>query len=147
MKKLFSLIALFAFVAITFGQSTSPRFGTSANEDNTGRVLTYLWKTPAVYSGTVTVGYNGYNATVKPAAFSSSVTPTVIANVASAFAGDQLTFIFSGGTYASGGSAIVTFATNFLSTGTVAIAASKTSVVRFIFNGAKWVEVARAVNQ
>ena len=40
MKKLFSLLFLIAIVAFANAQSTTPRFGTAKNDDNTGRVCT-----------------------------------------------------------------------------------------------------------
>ncbi len=144
MKKLISILSIMFAVAFVSAQVVLPRYSTTSNGDNTGRVLTYAYKTPAVYSGTTQVASFAYSTTIKPAAFTSTVTPVVTANVSTSYADDRLTFIFS---TSSTGSVVVTFATNFLTTATVAITPSKTSVITFVFNGAKWVEVSRAVNQ
>jgi len=41
MKKIIGIIVLLSAVVLCSAQSTSPRFGTLKNQDNTGRVLTY----------------------------------------------------------------------------------------------------------
>lgn len=101
MKKLFSILFLVAFTLTVNAQSTSPRFGTTANKDNTGRALTYGY-TSATYAATLTPApdkfVNYYKVTLTGAA-------TINITVTNAKLGDTWIYIASG----SGGSRITTF--------------------------------------
>lgn len=139
MKNLF-ITLLFSLVLIT--SASAQRFGTTAGNDNTGRVITYDWKTPT-YTSTVTVAANASVTMIMPAAFSGTVTPVVNANVTNCKKGDKLEYIFTG---ATGVAATITFNTNFKSTGTLAVTGAKYSTISFIFNGTYWIEERRAAN-
>lgn len=144
MKKLISLFAFLIAFTVAMAQFTTPRFGTKPNEDNTGRVLTYAYTTPAVYSGTVTVYTSTYESVIKPAAFTGTVAVTLRAGVTAAHVCDRLEFMFVGGSTAS---ATVTFDTNFkVSSATTVVGASKKTIIFFRFDGVAWLEEERTEN-
>lgn len=156
------LLSLLAVLAISFVSSqvttatTSPRWGAgSPKEDNTGRVLTY-----AVISTTDVTSATLDTITIAPNAWETLVcmkTGTAITNLADSVCykfssknttyrlGDQTTFMISKGTGAGkikfGGSQFI------LSTASaaVALAANKSLIMWFRFNGTKWIETARVV--
>ena len=141
MKNLF--IVLFALVSVTAtAQSTSPKFGTTPNNDNTGRALTYGYKaiTDAAGADSTTLVLSMYSSTVKIALTDSFClkSPTVKnSNV-----GDRLTIIATG---ASGNKLkFVTASSNWIAASSSATLSSNgRSVINFVFDGAKWVEEAR----
>lgn len=142
MKKYFSiligLLVLTAFTAITtFGQSTTPRFGTTKGADNTGRILTYSYK------------LNTYAATdsVKPAAFENvfkttlTGAQTIKADVTKGKVCDKLVMIYN----ATGAARTVTFSTGLVvSASTLVVDSAQKATISFIHDGAKWVETSRA---
>ncbi len=133
MKKFLSIIFLVTLTLGGFAQSTSPRFGVGANQDNTGRVLTYKYLAPA-YSATYTVVANAYETTVKFGQLTGAI--TLVANVTQSYAADKLSMIF----VADGTNRVVTFSTGFASGGNITVNASTTMTVNFVFNGVGWVE-------
>jgi hypothetical protein len=139
MKK-FLIVASFALALITTtvnAQSTTPRFGTAANQDNTGRALNYKLITTAA-TATYTIAPNAYETVVRPTTI-TSVTQ-FNATVTNAKLGDNLTCFFFGTPKGS----TVTFNTNFLvSASTIVVDSAQTSVVQFRFNGAKFQETGR----
>lgn len=137
MKKIFSIaiVALFTLTALT---SNAQRWGTSDNKDNTGRVVTYKELTPA-YSATVTVTPNASYTYVKPAALTGEL--TVNATETNAKKYDEITFIFTCDTSIR----IVTFGTNFVSSGTLTLVASKQGTARFVYDGSNYVEISRTI--
>ncbi len=136
-----------AFVGLSLSvsaQHTVPRFGITPNADNTGRVLTYVYKTPVIYTSTTTVSPNASVTIIKPGIFTTTATAVVKAGVKDSWVGDELTFLFSGNATAS---ETITFSTNFLTTTTVTCTASKKTVITFVFDGVAWIEKSRALNQ
>lgn len=118
---------------------TTPRFGTTPeNKDNTARVLTYDYQTPA-YAATLAIAPKYYKTVVKPATLTGAM--TVNATETDSHACDELVFIFT----ADGTARTVTFGTNFVSAGTLTAAISKQTVIRFIYDGANYVEMGRFV--
>lgn len=156
-KYILSLIAIFA-ISLGIAQSTAtttPRFGIVKNDDNTGRVLTY-----AVISTTDLTQATLDTITITPNAFRTYVymkTGTTIINLADSVCykfsskntqyrlGDEVFFMISKGTGAGkikfGGSQFI------LSTASaaVAVAANKTLIMGFIWNGVKWAEGHRMI--
>jgi len=119
--------------------STTPRFATTPeNKDNTGRVITYDFQTPA-HAATLAVAPKYFDTTVKLAELTGAV--TINATTTNAYAGDILKFLF----IADGTNRVVTFGTNMASTGTLTVTASKKATASFIFNGTTYVESGRAI--
>ena len=116
----------------------TPRVVTGPNQDTTGRVITQDYQ--AVTSGatiaiTPTAQFTLYNVSQLAAA------ATINATVTEMYIGDEVTFLFS----ADGTNRIVTFGTNFVSSGTVTVTASKKATVKGVFDGAAIRIVAREV--
>ena len=155
MKKVLSILFLFALTLTVSAQITAPRFGTTKNADNTGRGLTY-----AVVTTTDVTAATLDTILLAPNAFETLVcmkTGTVMTNLADSVCykfssttgnyklGDVVVFMISKGTGAGkikfGGSQYV------LSTASsaVALAANKSLIMRFRWNGSKWIEESRVV--
>ncbi len=156
MKKLLFILISFLAINLASAQSTAtttPRFGTATKDDNTGRVLTY-----AVISTTDLAQATLDTLTIQPNAYQTLVcmkVGTAMQNLSDSVCykfsskntvyrlGDQVTFMISKGTGAGkikfGGSQYI------ISTAStaVAIAANKTLIITFVYNGTKWVEVSR----
>lgn len=140
MKKLlsiFALVGLFAFASSA--QITTPRFGTTPNKDNTGRVLTYKLIEPA-FATPYAVVANAYETTVRIDSLTAAQTLT--ATVTNCRIADKLTIIFKADTLTAG--RVVTFSTGFVSAGTLTVDKSQKASILFTFDGVKWVETARA---
>ena len=141
MKNLIILILL-AFIGTTVSaQSTSPRFGTSAKDDNTGRVLTYskLSATDAAGADSTVLYTNAYS-TVVAIALTDSFTLKSPA-VKKCFYSDRMTIIASG----ASGKKLKFTGTNWVTAGTATLSSGGKAVINFVFDGAKWVEEARVV--
>lgn len=154
MKKLIFLFLL-AFTFSVSAQITAPRFGTTKSQDNTGRVLTYAVVTTTDVTSatldTITLLPNAYETLVcmKTGTVMTNLTDSVCYKFSSTTdknkLGDIVTFMISKGTGAGkikfGGSQYV------LSTesAAVALAANKSLIMRFRWNGSKWIEEARVV--
>lgn len=145
MKNFFlSIIAIFAFF-LSFGvnaQSTSPRYGTSVNNDNTGRAFTYKYTsiTDAAGADSVAVvpAYSGniYRVTlVDSLTFKQPV-------ITKSYAGDEITIVASA---ASGTPKLKFTGSNWLTAGTATLSTNKRAVITLIFDGAKWIEKSRVV--
>jgi len=155
MKKIILIAILGLFASCAVAQVTSPRFGTTKNDDNTGRVLTYAIVTTtdvtAATLDTILLTPNAYETLV------CMKTGTAITNLADSVCykfssktgtyklGDRVTFTISKGTGAGkikfGGSQYI------LSTASaaVALAANKSLIMTFRWNGQKWIECERVV--
>lgn len=118
--------------------STTPRFGTTPGDDNTGRVLSLDLKRPA-YAATVNLKPNAS----KTFAFFATLTGAITINVdtSRAFAGDQLVIVLA----SDGTSRTATFGTGTKSVGTIAPAISKKATTTFVFDGTDWVETGRGI--
>lgn len=115
----------------------------SPNQDITSAVLSNAFQTPT-FASTLSLVFNAFFTLVQ-LAITGAI--TINLGVGSAgnppFVGDEVTFLFSNGT---GGSLTVTIGTGALVTAaTIVIPAGKTSNITFLFNGAAWVEQARAI--
>lgn len=134
MKKLVSILFLFAFVLFASAQYTSPRFGVLANQDNTGRVLTYAYQTPT-FSSSKVITCNAYETTVKMGTLTGAQTLT--ANVTSCHAGDKLNLLLTD----DGSGRVVTFSTGFASGGNITMGSSAKASLYFVFNGVGWFQL------
>lgn len=146
MKNIISLLFLLALSVSMYAQSTSPRFGTGVR-DNTGRVLNYKLVTPAAdATGNDTVFFSpdAWETIVR-----SSVNITDSVNykpsLRNAQLGDNLIVMVSKGT----GSGAIRFPSS-LFTCDVAIsrytlAANKTAVFVFKFNGTRYHMVTKTI--
>lgn len=149
MKKIISLLFIIACTSCVVAQTT-PRFGITKNNDNTGRVLTHaLITTTDVTSATldtIVVRPNAWETIFRPSANIADSVCYKFASVNMTYSlGDICTFMVAKGTGAGkikfGGSVVI------LSTASaaVALAANKSCVIRFRWNGSKWIEEFRMV--
>ncbi len=132
MKKLLSI----AFIGLAFtlsAQVTTPRFGTTPNKDNTGRILTYSYLTPA-YATPYTFIANNSETTIKMATLTGAL--TVNSTVTKCQAADKLNLVFT----ADGSNRIVSLATGFTAQNDTVLA-NTTHYLTFIFNGVKWIRL------
>lgn len=122
-------------------QSTSPRWGTGANNDNTGRVLTYAYKsiTDAAGADSTQLVNTAYSTTVRVALVDSFYFKNP--NVTKSYASDRLVIVASG----ASGTKLKFNNTNFISAGTATLSTNGRAVISFVFDGAKWVEDGRYV--
>lgn len=118
--------------------ATDPKFGTTPNQDNTYRMLNNGYVNPA-YAATLAYTPIHHNTIYKPAALTGAVTLNL--TVTNANVGDMFTYIAT----ASGATRITTFGTGFISAGTLSAADAKQVTAKFIFDGAKFVEISRFV--
>lgn len=145
MKNFIILAALFtiSLFCSTFeldAQATVPRFGTTKNKDNTGRVLTYKYSTPT-YRATDTIVANAYETIVKMGTLTGA--QTIRATLTNCKVGDKLEIMFTCDTLTAG--RVVTFSTGFVvSASTLTVDASQKATISFIFDGVAWIETARA---
>lgn len=146
MKKIISLLFLLSFSVSMYAQSTSPRFGTGVR-DNTGRVLTYKLVTPAADAAgndTVFFSPNAWETIVR-----SSVNITDSVNYKPSLKnvqlGDNLIVMVSKGT----GSGAVRFPSTLFTCDVAisryTIAANKTAVFVFKFNGTRYHMVSKTI--
>lgn len=146
MKKITALLFLVAISLVTFAQSTTPRFGIAKNQDNTGRVLTYALATTndAAGNDTISVTPNAWETILRP---SSNLTDSVNirAYLTKAKLGDYLTVIISKGSGAGGVRFMSTYFKNDVSTNRYTIAANKTAIFKFQFDGSKWIMCGKTI--
>lgn len=143
MKKFLSLIVLIFAVVIASAQSTSPRFGTTKSQDNTGRSLTY-----ALVNYTDVAGADSLK--TAPNAFQTIYNMTISTDsvtfgspsLTKCFLGDQIIIIVQG---SATGKKLKFNSPYIVSAGTVTTTTKKKAVIKFIFDGAVWVETGRYV--
>jgi len=140
MKKIFILIMLFVAVGI-MAQSTSPRFGTLKNQDNTGRILTYSYVTATDAAGfdSIKTAPNTYE-TIYNLTVSTDSLRFGSPNVKFSCAGDIIKIIVQS---ASTGKKLTFKSPLIIGQGAVTTTTKGKAVVAFIFDGAKWVELYR----
>jgi len=116
----------------------TPRFGTRASDDNTGRVAVYKALEPA-YAATLSIKPNASKTYLKPATLTGAITVNCVVTFCAKY--DELVVILTSDTT----SRTVTFGTNFISAGTIAPAISKQATITFVYDGVNFVEKCRAV--
>lgn len=115
-------------------QSTTPRFGTTGNQDNTGRTLTYAYQAPT-FSTPQVIACNAYETTIKMGTLTGAQTLT--ANVTACHVGDKLNLLLTD----DGNGRTVSFSTGFTSGGNVTMTAGAKACIYFVFNGAGWFQL------
>jgi len=141
MKKIFSILFLLAFTFTVSAQSTSPRFGTLKNQDNTGRGLTY--KLVSVTDGT------GADSVIAfPGAYKTYYKVTLIDSLAfkqpvvtTSYLGDNIVIVATG----ASGTKVKFTGSNWITTGTATLSSGGRAIIDLIFDGARWVESNRTV--
>lgn len=116
----------------------NPRFGITPSDDNTGRVITYSYYNPA-YASTISVAPNASSTSYIVQQLTGAL--TINASVGAALPLDVITFLFN----ADSSNRVVTFGTGFSSAGTLTVTASKKASASFMFDGASFVELSRAI--
>ena len=142
MKKIFSILFLMALMLTAIAQSTSPRFGTLKNQDNTGRILTYgyVGVTDAAGNDSYVVKPNAYE-TIYKVTLIDSLTFTQ-PTVTKCSLGDKMTIILN----AASGTPKLKFSGDvWINAGTAKLSTKVRGVLVMIFDGAKWVEVSRVI--
>lgn len=141
MKKILILSIIMIMGMCAFSQSTSPRFGTTKNQDNTFRTLTNVKIGYTFVSGADTIKLN-------PNAFQTFVMPDSLADsllvrftpITRSYFGDRVFFT----AIAKGSSRKVKFyATNLSAGATLTCLQNKRVTITFMFDGIKWVEISR----
>ena len=140
MKKLLLVctIAVSAFTANA--QYTTPRVGTGVKYDLRKLNYAYSTKTDAASAtiDTFAVAPNAFNTVYRLVLVDSVCAGNP--SVTNSYAGDQITFIIS----AASGTPFLRFVgANWIGAGTATMTTRLRSVIRFIFDGAKWVEQGR----
>ena len=146
MKKIVSiLISVFA-VALAFAQSTTPRSGTGANNDNTFRALTfkYVAATDGTGNDTTKLNLNAYSTYVTVTVNDSTnfnFTP-----ITRCYAGDKLTVQVKN---TSGSGHKVKFVGSNVQgasgVGSITLTSAAWAVIEFVFTGTTWLETNRVV--
>lgn len=143
MKKIISLLAIVFCVVLVSAQSTSPRFGNLKSQDNTGRNLTY-----ALVNYTDVAGADSLK--TAPNAFQTIYNLTISTDsvtfgspaLTKSYLGDNIVIIVQG---TATGKKLKFNSPYIIGAGTVTTTTNKRAVIRFIFDGAKWVETGRYV--
>ena len=139
MKKILLAVLLFVTVG-AIAQSTTPRFGTTAGRDNTYRLLTngYVTLTDAAGADSSALTPKYFNNIYRIVLVDSFTLKQPV--VTSSFAGDQITIIIS----AASGTPFLKFTgSNWITAGTATMTTRLRSVIKLVFDGAKWVETGR----
>ena len=147
MKKIVSIFILILSVVALNAQTTTPRTGTGANNDNTFRAMTikYVAVADAAGNDTVKLNLNAFK-TLVPVALTDSVSIN-LTPVTRCYLGDQVQFLV---TNTSGAGKVKFIGSNFevssdstYGGSTLSVASSKRAQMVFTFDGVKWVETSR----
>ena len=138
MKKYIALLSLCLLTMFASAQSTTPRYGTTPNSDNTGRVLTYKYQAKA-YADTIKITPSAWLTNVKAAQLTGNAI-VIVQSTAYSYYGDQIVFTFT----ADGSARTLTFVTNMIASATLVVDSAQSATISFMFNGTKFIETARA---
>lgn len=148
MKKTLILLAIgYQLLAIgsASAQSTSPRFGTEPNDDNTGRTLTYYYFTPTDvgFKDTAKFTPHGFETFIQP---TDSIKDTIVfyAYNTRSHVCDKMDFQFVGAN--AGSNKKIIFGTGFSQTITIPITSKQGYHITFIFDGNVWRETSAQAN-
>jgi hypothetical protein len=144
MKKLFLILTLFSGLFLT-AQSTLPRWGAGPpQEDNTGRILPYVYGAVTTVSTTSLVSHlpNAWQTIYKIGTLTHALRDSL--STKKAYVGDKVIFVFTADTLTAG--RVVTFGSGSVkSYSALTVPASKKATAQFIFDGAAWIEVSRTL--
>ena len=137
-----ALVACLLFATAGFSQSTTPRYGTTPNQDNTGRILTFRFVTltDAAGADSVVARPRDYETTYRVTLVDSFTFKQPV--ITSCYAGDYVTIIASA---ASGTPKLKFIGSNWITAGSATLSTGLRAVIRLVFDGSKWVEVSRVV--
>lgn len=137
-----ALVACLLFATAGFSQSATPRYGTTPNQDNTGRILTFRFVTltDAAGADSVVGRPKDYETTYRVTLVDSFTFKQPV--ITSCYAGDYITIIASA---ASGTPKLKFTGSNWITAGSATLSTGLRAVIRLVFDGAKWVEVSRVV--
>jgi hypothetical protein len=159
MKKLLFLFSIaMLFIVSANAQVTTPRYGIVAGDDNTGRVLTYNYVSvvekvgfdsivPAPHAWTTIYKVNVANDSIR---FSSP-------SITRSYFGDNIEIVVTGASgkkvsfagvtnYANSKWVLGTYSGTGLTTGSIVLGSKGKAVIKFVFDGAVWVEAGRITN-
>ena len=141
MKKLLIVLFAICFTVAANAQSTSPRFGTTKSQDNTGRVLNYklVSVTDAAGADSVVSKASAWETVYKVATTDSITFKQPV--VTDCYYGDQITIMAAG----ASGTKVKFTGSNWVSAGTATLSSGLNAIITFRFNGTKWVEQSRVV--
>jgi hypothetical protein len=142
MKKLFAIIFLLSISLAMFAQSTSPKFGTLKNQDNTGRILNYklVALTDATGNDSIAVKPNAYTTIYKIAMKDSLTLKAPVVTYCNL--GDKIEIIL---TSTTGTPFLKFYGTNWVTAGKATMSSGLRGVINLVFDGAKWVEENRYI--
>lgn len=147
-KYIFLILSIGLLISCAFAQSTTPRFGTTKNQDNTGRILTYKFVSTADATGADTVKLvpSAWETLIIPSATIKDSLSYSLSSITNCYAGDIMICSF---TNSSGSGHKIKFVGSnwqFGSSGSsITLTASKRANITFAFDGAAWVEISRIV--
>jgi len=141
MKKIVLFLSFIIAVIVTNAQSTSPRFGTLKNQDNTGRVLTYGLKsyTDATGADSVIVTPSFYQTIYKVTLVDSFCFKTPVTTVS--YYGDNIKIIAIG----ASGTKVKFSGSSWITSGAATLSSNGRAVIDLVFDGTYWVEANRTV--
>lgn len=122
--------------------ATISRFSGLPSDDNTSRILTNAYLTPD-YAASIAIVPSTAHTVVKVGTLTGDAAITIGVGTSSTppYVGDTVTLLFA----ASGANRTVTFSTGFLPSATLVVVDAKFGSASFMFDGAAWVETARAL--
>lgn len=141
MKKIICIALFASFGLSAAAQYTTPRQGTGYRVDQRKNTsLSYLTPTDGA---SATIDTFAVTTNAKETIYRIVLVDSVCAGaptLTNAYAGDEITFVLS----AASGTPFLRFVgTNWVTAGTATMTTRLRSVIRFIFDGAKWVESGR----
>lgn len=123
--------------------STTSRFQSGVNNDNTFRNVTKEEQSPAANQATLAVSTSAQETVVNESINAAQTINMAAPNANGApYLNDEIEFQIKN---TGGSAAVVTFGTNMGSAGTLSVAAGKYGSAAFRFDGALWVEKNRAL--
>ena len=145
MKKVFFLLSILAVTFSAVAQNTIPRFQESAQKRQTiNKLNAYTTVTDTTGSDTAYLAPNAAKTIVKLSVKDSIAVK--FSKVTNSYVGDEVLIIATNASGASHKIKILSTNTEPSSSGgTVTLASTLGAVIRYVFNGAKWVEASRAV--
>ena len=150
MKKIFLILFLISFSICAMSQSKTPRFGTT-HYDNTGRLITYDYKTKTVtkHHDTLYVSVNAYETIIRDSiARATADTISIYLYPDHAFLNDKVTFFIKP---SAGATQKIKWIGSYAgclngTASTLAVPASGWGIIVFTWNGLMWIETSRSYN-
>jgi hypothetical protein len=140
MKNILIIFAVI-FTTVVFAQSTSPRYSTTINKDNTYRALslTKVAVTDTTGADSTVLTPKNYSTLIVLSVLDSFCFKQPVVN--KSYLGDELTILCTG----TSGDKVKFNGSNWITSGTATLSSGLRAVIKFIFDGAKFVETSRVV--